>query len=216
MRGVPYGFFHIGGRFGNDRRIESVRERAEIRGNPVRDRTRIVHDHLHGAFPAEVGKRLQHFRRRPEVQVRLLVEVLEHLCGEDLAEDAVLPVQEVGVARGADRPACRVPQFQDQAVQGLQVFFRTRRPVGLTQHEPVVRQGLDFQIVVEISHLLHRPAGDRLQAGVIIAAGTPVRVRDALEHFAGLAGGTHDKAGTEIRKQAAWHARRTVVEVTEV
>ena len=121
--------------------------------HPVGDQVGVGDHHLEGLVPAQVAELLQHLVRGVEIQGRLLVAVLEALgVLDDGAEDGVLRVQEVHVARGAHGDAQLFAQPDHLAVHIPQGFLVVRQ--ALPEHKGVVADGLDLQVVVEARDLL--------------------------------------------------------------
>ena len=84
----------------------------------IGDEVRVRHDHLIGPRFAQVGKLLQHIVRGAEVQRHILIRVGKSLgTQKDMAEDLVLRIHEVHVARGAHGLSQLVPQGQHTAVE---------------------------------------------------------------------------------------------------
>ena len=88
-----------------------------------------------------------------------------------MAVDLVLRVQEVDVAGGAHRLAQLLPQGHDGPVEVPQLLLCADHP--LAEHEHIVAQGLDLQIVI--------PGGNALEL-------LPVLVRRHRLELARLAG----------------------------
>ena len=145
---------------------------------PVRDEIGIPHHHVVGGLLPQIGKFLQHLGGGLEVDGQGLVRVLKALGGQkDVAVDLVLRVQEVDVTGGAHRLAQLLPQGHDGPVEVPQLLLCADHP--LAEHEHIVAQGLDLQIIV--------PGGDALELLPVLA------VRHRPEELARLAGGAQDQ-----------------------
>ena len=134
--------------------------------------------HLHGFLRPQVGKLLQHLVSGAEVDGHGGVAVGKLLgVQKDVAIDLVLRVQEVDVSGGAHRLSQLLPQPDHSAVELPQLLLVP--DLAVPEHEGVVAQGLDLQVVVE--------GGDPLQL-------RPVLVLDhRLEQLPCLAGRAHNQ-----------------------
>ena len=118
----------------------------------VGDHVGVGDHHLEGLFLPEVGEFLQHFLGGAEVEAAVLVEVLElHARLEDLSVDVVLGVEEVGVAGGHHGLAILLAQGHHLAVEVPQLLIVLELALG--DHEAVIDDGLDLQVVVELDDL---------------------------------------------------------------
>jgi len=114
----------------------------------VGDAPGIVDDHLVGGLLPQIGKLLQHLLRGLEVDGQGLVRVGELLAGQqDVTVNLVLRLLEMDIAGSADRLAQLLAQTDDGAVEVPQLLLRANVP--LAEHEHIVADGLDLQIVVK-------------------------------------------------------------------
>ena len=96
---------------------------ADARG----DLRRVVDDDLFGFRLAQIAEFLQHLLRRLEIQRRLIVRILEAVCRlNDGAEFSVLRIEEMDVARRADRNTQFFAQPDNLPVKIAQLFFVLR------------------------------------------------------------------------------------------
>ena len=140
-------------RAGNLREVQRFLRHGAHVFNHFIDLVGIGNDDFASPFFAEVSEFFQHFVSRAQVQVGLELGVLKALAGhEDFPVYLVFRVEEVGVARRDGHLAQLVADAQDRAVDVPQAFVV--RHVALADEEAVVRQRLDFQIVVIIGNFL--------------------------------------------------------------
>ena len=160
----------------------------------IGDEAGIIDDHFLRLFRAEVGKLLQHLIGGLEVDGQGFIGIGELLAGQQhMAVDLVLRLLKMDVAGGADRLAQLLAQTDDGAVELPQVLLRL--DIAVADHELVVAQGLDLQIVVE--------RGDAAQLRPVLMVG------HRLEKLARLAGRTDDEAlavGHQLRLGDDRHA----------
>ena len=140
---------------------------------PVGDEVGVRHHHLPGLLLPQIGKLLEHLLRGFEVDGQGLVRIFKALGGQqDMPVDLILRVQEVDVPGGAHRLAHLLPQADDGAVEVPQLLLVLHD--ALAEHEHIVAQRLDLQIVV--------PRGDALELLPVLA------VHHRLEQFPCLTG----------------------------
>ncbi|CCX37069.1 unknown [Clostridium sp. CAG:1013] len=121
------------------------RHRADVVDH-IGDLVRVGHHHLEGLFFPQVLKLFEHLGGSAHVQGRLLIRVVEAPAAhDDPAVVRVLGVLEVDVAGSHHRLTQLLADLHDGAVVFPQAFH-VRVPVA--DHEHVVPQGLDLQIVV--------------------------------------------------------------------
>ena len=147
------------------RRIVLARHRTDDVAH-IRYHVGVLDYDLVGAVLAEIGEFLQHFVRGLEVERRLIVRVRKALTGhQDAAERLVLRFEEVNVAGRAARLAELVRKAQNIAVPVAQLLLVLREP--LRNHEVVVADGLDFEVVVELREAFYlvplRALGERAE-----------------------------------------------------
>ena len=131
-----------------------------------------------GQVLAQIGKLLQHLGGGLEVDGQRRVGIGELLAGqENTAVRLVLRLLEVNVAGGADGLSQLPAQADDGAVEFPQLLLGP--DVAVAEHEQVVADGLDLQIVIE--------GGDALELGPVLV------VLHRLEQLAGLAGRADDE-----------------------
>ena len=148
---------------------------ADSRG----DLRRVVDDDLLRLRLAQIAEFLEHLLRRLEIQRRLIVRILKAVRRlNDRAEFSVLWVEEVHVARRADRNAQLLAQPDDFSVKVAKLFLVLRH--ALAQHKRIVADRLNFEVVVE--------PRNPLELRVVFA------VRNGAEQFARLAGRADDDA----------------------
>ena len=124
-------------------------------------------DHLFCFFAAQIHKFRQHFFSRAEIKRRLIVRILEALAGHDDAPiDLILRVHEVHIAGSDHRFAVFVAQSHDALIDGDEIILRMDVDAVALDHEAVVAQRLDLQIVIKIDQpgdlLLRCTVQDRL------------------------------------------------------
>ena len=108
--------------------------------------------HLKGLLLTEVGEFLQHLLGGAEVEAAVLVKVLElHARLQYLAVHVVLGVKEVSVAGGHHGLAVLLAQGYHLAVEIPQLLIVLELALG--DHEAVVDDGLDLQVIVELDDL---------------------------------------------------------------
>ena len=114
----------------------------------IGDQLGVVDHDLMALLRAQIGEFIQHFLGGLEIQGGLIVAVLKAQTGlNDGTIDGILGVQEVDVAGGHHRLAQLLAQRHDAAVEVPQLLLAFRQ--SLPEHEGVVADGLDLQIVVE-------------------------------------------------------------------
>ena len=151
----------------------------------IRNEVGIGHHHLVGFFRPQIAELLQHVVGGTEIQGVGLVRVIKALgVQKDMPKYFILRVEKVNVTGGNHH----LPQRLAQPDDGSVVFFELLHVLGhaLGQHEHIVRQGLDLQIVVE--------GGDALQ--LILA----LSVQHGLEQLACLTGRADDQALPQLHK----------------
>ena len=145
----------------------------------IRHQTGVGDHHLVGLFLPQILKFLQHFLSGLEVDRQGLVGIRELLGRQqDVPVHFVLRLPEMDVTGGADRLVQFLSQPDDGAVELPQILLAPG--VAVAEHESVVAQGLNFQIVVK--------RGDALQLVPILV------VHHCLEQLTRLAGGADDQA----------------------
>ncbi len=166
----------------------------------VGDHAGILHHHLIGRLLAEIGKLLQHLVGGLEVDGQALVRIGKFLAGQQhMAVNFVLRLHEVHVAGGADGLMQLSSQPHDGAVELPQLLLVPR--FAASQHEPVVAQGLDLQIVIK--------GRNTLQLVPILV------LHHGAEQLAGLAGGADDKP-LSVRRQLRFGNDGKALEVVQV
>ena len=162
----------------------------------VRDHVGVLDHDLIRAVLTQIGKFAEHLVRGLEVERRLVVRVAEPLPRhQDAAECLVLRLEEVHVAGRAAGFAQLVCETQDVAIPVAQLLFI----LGLTlfDHEPVVADGLDLEIIVEGRKPLEL---------------VPLRVTgQRAEHLARFACGAENQPFAVADELAARHDRPLVV-----
>ena len=145
----------------------------------IRHQTGVGDHHLVSLFLPQILKFLQHFLRGLEVDRQRLVGVRE-LFGrqQNVSVHFVLRLPEMDVAGGADGFSQLLAEADDGAVEFPQVLLASC--LAVAEHEGVVAQGLNFQIVVK--------GRDALQLVPVLV------IHHRLEQFTGLAGGADDQA----------------------
>ena len=168
------------------RRVEILRQELEhldAVGNGVRVRD----NDLLRLFRAEVGKFVEHLLRRAVIERHGLVRVGEFLGRQqDAAEDLLLGIEKMHVARRHNGLAELLAELHDAAVEVAQGFLAAHGAV--VEQEVVIRQRHDLEIVVK--------RRDAPQLRVALAA------QHRLEHLARLAGRADDETLAVFHKQA--------------
>ena len=168
------------------RRVEILRQELEhldAVGNGVRVRD----NDLLRLFRAEVGKFVEHLLRRAVIERHGLVRVGEFLGRQqDAAEDLLLGIEKMHVARRHNGLAELLAELHDAAVEVAQGFLAAHGAV--VEQEVVIRQRHDLEIVVK--------RRDAPQLRVALAA------QHRLEHLARLAGRANDETLAVFHKQA--------------
>ena len=145
----------------------------------IRHQTGVGDHHLVGLFLPQILKFLQHFLSGLEVDRQGLVGIRELLGRQqDMPVHFVLRLPEMDVTGGADGFSQLLAEADDDAVEFPQVLLASC--LAVAEHEGVVAQGLNFQIVIK--------RGDALQFVPILV------VHHSLEQLAGFAGGADDQA----------------------
>ena len=129
------------------RRVEILRQELEhldAVGNGVRVRD----NDLLRLFRAEVGKFVEHLLRRAVIERHGLVRVGEFLGRQqDAAEDLLLGIEKMHVARRHNGLAELLAELHDAAVEVAQGFLAAHGVV--VEQEVVIRQRHDLEIVVK-------------------------------------------------------------------
>ena len=158
----------------------------------IRHQTGVGDHHLVGLFLPQILKFLQHFLSGLEVDRQGLVGIRELLGRQqDVPVHLVLRLPEMDVAGGADRLVQFLSQPDDGAVELPQILLAPG--VAVAEHESVVAQGLNFQIVVK--------GRDALQFVPILV------IHHSLEQLAGFAGGADDQALPMGHQLTFWDGR---------
>ena len=145
----------------------------------IRHQTGVGDHHLVGLFLPQILKFLQHFLSGLEVDRQRLVGIRELLGRQqDMPVHFVLRLPEMDVTGGADGFPQFLTEADDDAVEFPQVLLASC--LAVAEHEGVVAQGLNFQIVVK--------GRDALQLVPVLV------IHHRLEQFTGLAGGADDQA----------------------
>ena len=166
----------------------------------IRNGARVGHDHLVGLFLAEILKFTEHLVRRAEVDGQRRVRVGEFLGGQqDMAVDLVLRLLKMHIAGGDDPLAQLLAKPDDGAIEVAQLLLAPGRT--LAQHEAIVADGLDLEIIVE--------GRDALELLPVLV------VRDRTEQLARLAGRADDKS-LAVRDQLALRDDGHALEILEV
>ena len=160
----------------------------------------IVNDDLFCFFRAEIGEFLQHLVRRLEVQRRLQVRVGKFHAGLDnRPADSVFRIHKMHVARGHYRDIQFFAKFDNFPVQVPQFFLGGS--LSVPQHEGVIADGLNLQVVVEGRNLL-----DPFMV---------FPVHHSPEQFTCLAGAAQDQALPVLLDHVPGHMRHTL-EIVQV
>ena len=145
----------------------------------IRHQTGVGDHHLVGLFLPQILKFLQHLLGGLEVDGQGLVGIRELLGRQqDVPVHLVLRLPEMDVAGGADGFPQLLAEADDDTVEFPQVLLAPC--LAVAEHEGVVAQGLNFQIVVK--------GRDALQLVPVLV------IHHRLEQLAGLAGGADDQA----------------------
>ena len=145
----------------------------------IRHQAGIGDHYLVGLLLPQILKFLQHFLSGLEVDRQGLVGIRELLGRQqDVPVHFVLRLPEMDVTGGADGFPQFLAEADDDAVEFPQVLLASC--LAVAEHEGVVAQGLDFQIIVE--------GRDALQLVPVLV------IHHSLEQLAGLAGGADDQA----------------------
>ena len=114
----------------------------------IRHQTGVGDHHLVGLFLPQIPEFLQHLLGGLEVDGQGLVGVRE-LFGrqQNVPVHLVLRLPEMDIAGGADRLVQFLSQPDDGAVELPQILLAPG--VAVAEHEGVVAQGLNFQIVIK-------------------------------------------------------------------
>ena len=166
----------------------------------IRNGARVGHDHLVGLFLAEILKFTEHLVRCAEVDGQRRVRVGEFLGGQqDMAVDLILRLLKMHIAGGDDPLAQLLAEPDDGAIEVAQLLLAPGR--ALAQHEAIVADGLDLEIIVE--------GRDALELLPILV------IRDRTEQLARLAGRADDKS-LAVRDQLALRDDGHALEILEV
>ena len=166
----------------------------------IRHQTGVGDHHLVGLFLPQILKFLQHFLSGLEVDRQGLVGIRELLGRQqDMPVHLVLRLPEMDVAGGADGFSQLLAEADDDTVEFPQVLLAPG--VAVAEHESVVAQGLNFQIVVK--------RGDALQLVPILV------VHHCLEQLTRLAGGA-DNQPLPVGDQLTFGNGRHPLEVFQV
>ena len=168
------------------RRVEILRQELEHL-NAVGDGVRVRDDDLVCLFGAEIRKFVEHLLRRAVIERHGLVRIGEFLGRQqDAAEDLLLGIEKMHVARGNDGLAELLAELHDAAVEVAQGFLAAHGAV--VEQEAIIRQRHDLKIVVK--------RGDASELRVALAA------QHGLEHLARLAGRADDEPLAVFHEQA--------------
>ena len=168
------------------RRVEILRQELEHL-DAVGDGVRVRDDDLVRLFGAEIRKLVEHLLRRAVIERHGLVRVGEFLGRQqDAAEDLLLGIEKMHVARCDNGLAELLAELHDAAVEVAQGFLAAHGAV--VEQEVVIRQRHDLEIVVK--------RRDALELRVALAA------QHRLEYLARLAGRADDEALAIFHKQA--------------
>ena len=178
----------------------------------IRNGARVGHDHLVGLFLAEILKFTEHLVRCAEVDGQRRVRVGEFLGGQqDMAVDLVLRLLKMHVA-GGDNPLAQLfAEPDDGAIEVAQLLLAPSRT--LAQHEAIVADGLDLEIIVE-----GRDALELLPVLVVrdrteqLARVIPTNPVEQVE----LAAGRADDKSLAVRDQLALRDDGHTLEILEV
>ena len=155
----------------------------------VRHQTGVGDHHLVGLFLPQILKFLQHFLSGLEVDRQGLVGIRELLGRQqDMPVHLVLRLPEMDVTGGADGFPQLLAEADDDTVEFPQVLLASC--LAVAEHEGVVAQGLNFQIVVK--------GCNALQFVPILV------IHHSLEQLAGFAGGADDQALPMGHQLAFW------------
>ena len=114
----------------------------------IRHQTGVGDHHLVGLFLPQILKFLQHFLSGLEVDRQGLVGIRELLGRQqDMPVHLVLRLPEMDVTGGADGFSQLLAEADDDTVEFPQVLLAPC--LAVAEHEGVVAQGLNFQIVVK-------------------------------------------------------------------
>ena len=114
----------------------------------IRHQTGVGDHHLVGLFLPQILKFLQHFLSGLEVDRQRLVGIRELLGRQqDMPVHFVLRLPEMDVTGGADGFPQFLTEADDDAVEFPQVLLASC--LAVAEHEGVVAQGLNFQIVIK-------------------------------------------------------------------
>ena len=168
--------------------------------NHIRDLICISDHDLPGLVASQVFKFRQHLLRRAKVEGRLIVRILKALSGhDDPAVHLVLRIQEMHVAGGHHRLVKLLAKRNDLFVQPDQIILGFKSGTLSPQHELIVSQRLNLQIIIEI----HQPRNLFLRRGT----------HQSLIELSGLAGGTDDQSLPVLLKNAfrdSGHSRKII------
>ena len=144
----------------------------------IRHQTGVGDHHLVGLFLPQILKFLQHFLSGLEVDRQGLVGIRELLGRQqDMPVHLVLRLPEMDVTGGADGFSQLLAEADDDTVELPQILLAPG--VAVAEHESIVAQGLNFQIIVE--------GGDALQLVPVLM------VHHRLEQLAGFTGGADNQ-----------------------
>ena len=128
----------------------SRRNGSDIRIDHIRYLVCIGNNDLVSLFLAQVGKFLQHFISRPEIQRRLIFGIGKLVVHKYLSEYRVRRVHKMNVAGGNNGYVQRLTQLNDRFVELLQILNGVDVLVILiTDKELVVEGRLYLQIIVK-------------------------------------------------------------------
>ena len=125
-----------------------------------RNRTNILHHignqigvgdyHLKSLFPSQIGKFLQHFIRRAQIQRSLLVSVAEfHPRHQYRAEYSISGIEKMHVAGRHNRLVQRFSQLNHRFIKLFDSFKILCD--SFSNHVFIILKGLDFQIIIKRS-----------------------------------------------------------------
>ena len=132
------------------RRERTLRDRLETL-DKICDTVGVFHDDLIRRFITEISELRKHLLGRAEIQRRLSVGVRKaHSGHDDGAENAVVRLKEMHVARGDRHFTQFVAEADDAAVDVFKISFRADvRTFFVVNEESVVAGRLDLEIIVE-------------------------------------------------------------------
>ena len=137
-------------RIGNDRRT-FIRPHRSDPLHHIGDLLRVGDNHLFRFLAAQVPELRQHFLRRPKIKWSLIVRIGKAAAGhDDPPVNFILRIQEMNVAGSDHRLLELLAQADDPLVDLNEVLFIPHAQLLVSNHEAVVPQRLNFQIIVKI------------------------------------------------------------------